>query len=43
MAGNTAPVFGELFRSKHDKLMEYFHMGAIQVNGAYNWPSPPDL
>ena len=38
-----APCFGVLFRSKHDNLSENFHPGAVQFNGAYNWPPPPDL
>ena len=41
--GNIAPMFWSTFRSKHDNLSEYFYLGAIQVNGAYNWPSLPDL
>ena len=41
--GNTVPMCWSIFQSKHDNLSEYFHLEAIQVNGAYNWPSTPDL
>ena len=39
-SGILFPCFRVLFRSKYDKINEYFYKGANYVNGAYNWPSP---